>query len=339
MNPIIEVLVTIAFEEQHYQILREISPRLRITTHLARRVDEVPEELWARCEVLYTDRVLPPPELVPNLRWIQLHWAGIDSLVDSPIFHQPGITITHLSGSNAPQVAEYVLMMLLALGHKMPALIENQAKAEWSGSKWERFLPQELRGSTVGLVGYGSINRQVARLLQPFGATIYACKRDARHPADNGYIREGYGDPEGDFFHRLYPMEALRSMLKECDFVVVAVPFSKNTANLIGVEELRVMKPTAYLINVARGGIVNQEALVAALKENRLAGAALDVFAEEPLPPKDPLWKLPNVLLSPHISGTSKYYKDRAIALFAENLNRYLVGMPVFNQYDPERGY
>lgn len=339
MNPVIEVLLTIQFPEPLLENLRELSPRLHITALPARRPEDIPEEVWTRTEVLYTDQVLPEADQAPNLRWIQFHWAGIDALVQSPLLHKPDLTATTLSGSNAPQVAEYVMMMLLSLGHRLPALVESQAKSDWPSSRWDRFLPRELRGSTVGLVGYGSISRQVARLLQSFGATILATKRDAMHPADPGYIREGYGDPHGDFFTRLYPTQALRSMLKECDFVVVTVPRTPETQNMIGVEELKALKPTAFLINVSRGSVIDEEALVDALKENRLAGAALDVFAEEPLPPNHPLWKMPNVLITPHISGASAHYDERAIALFGDNLNRYLVGMPLFNRYDPELGY
>jgi phosphoglycerate dehydrogenase-like enzyme len=150
---------------------------------------------------------------------------------------------------------------------------------------------------------------------------------------------EGLGDPQGDLFQRLYPVQALKSMLHQCDFIIVTVPLTPDTRGLVGVEELGAAKSTAYLIDTSRGGVVDHAAMVAALEERRLAGAALDVFPEEPLSPDSPLWHMPNVIVTPHISGSSLYYNERAVTLFAENLNRYLAGLPLFNRFDPAAGY
>jgi phosphoglycerate dehydrogenase-like enzyme len=229
--------------------------------------------------------------------------------------------------------------MMLALGHHLPDLNSLQKQSEWPPERWERFSPRELRDSTVGIIGYGSVGRQIARLLYGFGAKVLAAKRDAMHPEDNGYIPEGMGDPNGDYVHRLYPTQALQSMLKECDFVVVTTPLTQETRNLLGPNELAVFKPTAYLIDIGRGGVIDQAALITALREHKIAGAALDVFPEEPLPADSPLWKLPNVILSPHIAGYSSAYDARAVALFAENLTRYLAGLPLYNQIDIAKGY
>jgi phosphoglycerate dehydrogenase-like enzyme len=283
--------------------------------------------------------VLPAPELVPNLRWIQFHWAGVDHIVNEPLLRKPELVATTLSGAAVSQVAEYIVMMLLALGHHMPELLTYQKRAEWPRDRWERFMPVELRGSAVGIVGYGSIGRQLARLLAGFGATVLAAKRDAMHPEDFDYVPEGMGDPGGDYVHRIYPAEALRSMLKECDFVVVSVPKSTGTLNLIKAEELAAMKPSAYLVDISRGGIVDHNALASALKDRKIAGAALDVFPEEPLPADSPLWKLPNVLITPHISGITSQYDERAMEMFSANLARYLAGLPLYNRIDPDRGY
>jgi phosphoglycerate dehydrogenase-like enzyme len=339
MSEAIEVLITIPFPDVLVQPLREISSRLNISLTMARKVEEVAPDVWARTEVLYTDRVLPDPAQVPCLRWIQFHYAGIDHAVNSPILQKPGMMATNLSGAAVPQVGEYAVMMMLALGHRLPSVMDNQARAEWPRDRWDRFTPFELRGATVGLVGYGSVNRQVARLLQPFGVTILAAKRDAMHPYDSGYTIDGLGDPQGDFFTRLYPYQALQSMLKECDFVVVAVPLTPATHGLMGAAELAVMKPTAFLIDLARGGVIDQPALIHALYERKIAGAALDVFTQEPLLPDSPLWQMPNVIVTPHICGISQHYDERAMTLFGENLNRYLVGLPLYNQFDPQIGY
>jgi phosphoglycerate dehydrogenase-like enzyme len=230
-------------------------------------------------------------------------------------------------------------MVALALGHRLPDLIVHQKRSEWPKDRWERFSPLELRGSTVGIVGYGSVGRQVAHLMHEFGVTLLATKRDVLHPADTGYIPEGMGDPEGDFIYRLYPPQALGSMLKECDFVIITVPLTAETRNLIGAKELSMCKPSAFLIDVSRGGVVDHSALYAALRDQKIAGAALDVFPEEPLPSDNPLWKMPNVILTPHISGNTPLYDDRAVAFFAENLHRYLAGLSLYNRVDITRGY
>ena len=230
-------------------------------------------------------------------------------------------------------------MMMLALGHKLPEMLDQQRKASWPKDRWERFSPMELRASTVGIVGYGSIGRQAARLLHGFGARVFATKRDLRHPEDTGYIPEDQGDPTGDFVHRLYPAEALHSMAKDCDFLVITTPLSPGTRGLINEEVFEIMKPNALLIDISRGGVVDHTALIAALREHKIAGAALDVFPEEPLPADNPLWKMPNVILSPHISGNTPFYDERAMDLFAENLRRYLEGRPLLNPFNIEAGY
>lgn len=335
----VEVLVTIPFNEHQISHLREISPRLKINVQPVRKAEEISGESWARAEVLYTDRILPQPEQVPNLRWIQSHYAGLDFAVDTPLMHRPDLMVTTLSGAAAPQMAEYALTMILALGHRLLELEQSQSKADWPKDRWERFRPLELRGSTVGIVGYGSVGREVARLVRAFGAKVLATKQNVMHPEDKGYTIEGLGDPGGDLFDRLYPPQALRSMLKECDFVVVSLPLTHDTRGMIGAAELAAMKPSAYLIYIGRGGVIDQGALINILQERRIAGAALDVFAEEPLPSGNPLWRLNNVFLTPHIAGVSAYYNDRAVDLFSENLRRYLSGAPLLNRFDVEKGY
>lgn len=338
-NAPLEVLSTVAFSDEQLAMLRELSPRIRITAIPTRAVEDLPTDLLGRVEVLYTDRIIPQPGQCPNLKWVQFHFAGIDFALDAPLLKQPDIHFTTLSGAAAPQVAEYAVMMLLALGHHLADIIGNQTKADWPRNKWERFSPVELRGSTVGVLGYGSIGREIARLLHPWGVQVLAVKRDAMHPEDGGYIPAGMGDPAGDYFTRLYPMQAIKSMLGECDFIIISLPLTAQTQGLIGVDALAACKPTAQLVHIGRGGVVDQAALLAALQDRKIAGAALDVFSEEPLPPNSPFWKLPNVIISPHIAGVSAHYQDRAAAMFAENMRRYLEGSPLLNKFDPARGY
>jgi phosphoglycerate dehydrogenase-like enzyme len=335
----VEILITLPFAEDIIAPLRERFPTINLTLHAARRPEDVPVELWKRVQVLYTDRVLPDPEFVPALCWLQFHSAGIDFAIGSPLLNKPGLQVTTLSGAAAPQTAEFALASILALAHHLPEVFTAQSRAEWPRERWDRYRPVELRGSAVGIIGYGSIGRELARLLQPFDVRILAVKFDAMHPADNEYTIPGLGDPDGNLFTRLYPFQALKSMLKTCDFVVVFTPLTTQTRGMFGPAELAAMKPGASLVVVGRGGVVNEQALIEALQERHLASAALDVFEEEPLSPTSPLWKQQNLMVTPHIAGLSAHYDSRAMDLFAANLARYLLDDSLFNRYEPARGY
>lgn len=335
----IEVLTTIPFPESVMQRLREVTPHLHITMHPAEKADEIAMDLWNRTEILYTDIVVPEVEAVPNLRWIQYHYAGVDFLLDTPLPEKKDLQITTMSGASAIQEGEYILGMLLGLGHHFAELFQNQLKHDWPTDRWEKFSPRELTNATVGIIGYGSIGREVARLLQPFNCKILATKRDAMNPVDTGYNIEGHGDPEGNLFHRLYPIQALKAMIKECDFVIMLLPLTAQTRGIYDEEVIRAMKPGSFLVVASRGGIVDESALYQALSEHAIAGAALDVFSREPFPAENPLWKLPNVIMTPHVSGFSPNYKERAGMMFAENLERYLHGERLLNKWDPERSY
>jgi phosphoglycerate dehydrogenase-like enzyme len=334
MDDPIEVLITLAFTDELMKQISDVSPRLSVEKVVARKADEISDEVWKRVDVLYTNRVLPKPEQAPRLRWIQFHWAGVDHALEEPILQKEGISVTSMSGASASQMAEHAVMMMLALGHHLPDVFTHQKKAEWPSGRWDLFSPHELRGSKVGIIGYGSIGRQIARLLQTFGATVLATKRDILHPEDTGYTLEGLGDPSGDLVNRLYPPQALCSMLKECDFVVVTLPRTTATRDLLGAKELAAFKPGAFLVDISRGDIVDHSALIPLLREHKIAGAALDVFPTEPLPADSPLWKLPNVIITPHIAGFSQHYDERATALFTQNLQRYLDELPLYNLLD-----
>lgn len=335
----LDVLITLPLENVILDNLRAISPRINILHQSTRKPEDIPPETWRRAEVLYTDLCLPQLEQAPNLRWIQVNYAGVDHLITAPVMQKADLMVTTISGAAAPQVAEFAVMMMMAQGRRMLEIAANQSRKEWPRDRWERFSPVELNGATVGIIGYGSIGREIARLLHPFHCTILAVKRDGMHPRDPGYIPSGHGDPEGDLFTRLYPPEALRAMLKLCDFVAVCLPLTPGTRGMIAGPEFAVMKPSAYLVDVGRGGVVDHAALLTALQEKKLAGAALDVFAEEPLQPTSALWRLPNVILSPHIAGISPHYLERAAAVFTENLRRYINGTALLNLYHPELGY
>ena len=316
--------------------LREVSPRVIVDHRTAETLDEL-GDVWQAVEVLYTTRLAPLPEAAPRLRWVQGHFAGVDQLLGHPLLRR--VTLTTSSGIHAPAMAEYVLMMVLAFAHHLPRMIEVQQRAEWPGQRWALFVPQELRDATIGIVGYGSIGRETARLAHAFGTRVLALKRQVDHLADDGWRLPNVGDAAGEYVDRLYAPDQLHAMLAECDYVVVAAPLTPETRGLLGAAEFQAMKRTAVVINVARGGVIDEAALVDALRNQVIGGAALDVFEQEPLPADSPLWHLPNVILSPHVSGFTPHYDERAMALFAENLRRYVAGEPLLNVVDVQRGY
>ena len=327
----INLLVSFDLPDAHQKQLKEVSDQINLIVLPVRETAEIPPERWADVDILYTWNVLPDPEQAPNLKWVQFNSAGVDSFLNHPLLQKEGVIATSMSGVITGQMAEYVMMAMnrLTAAHQWPP----------EKKKWEGLMPTELRHSTVGILGYGSIGRQVARLLQPFGATVLAAKKDVMHPEDKGYIMEGMGDPHGDFFDRLYPIEAFHSLLKESDFVVLALPLTDETHHLLDAKAFQAMKTTAFLINVGRGELVDQDALVTALREKKIAGAALDVFEKEPLPEDSPLWELENVILSPHVAGLSRTLREETLSLFIENLNRYLAELPLYNRVDVEKGY
>ena len=334
----IHVLITLPFPEPLIERLTAVSPQLKIHVHNVKSVEELPEELLPEIEILYALSVLPEPEEAPKLRWVQLHLTRVDHIVEHSLMHSE-VMVTTLSGASAPQVAEFALMSILSLSRRLPIMFKDAADVRWAGDRFKSYRSIELRGSTVGIIGYGSIGREVARLCRAFGARVLAVKRDLKRLKDKGYALEGLGDPEAELPDRLYPPQAVCSMVSECDFVVVTVPLTPKTRGMIDAQVFKGIKPTAYLIDVSSGGVVDHGALVEALYEKRLAGVVLDVYPVEPLPASSPLWDMPNVILSPHVAGSSGQYYERAVDLFVENLHRYRAGRPLLNRYDPDRMY
>ena len=326
----IHVLSTMSFPDEWLDRLRAISPRLVVAQHSAATPGAVPPEILRRAEVIYTGEVFPDHALAPRLRWVQLDTSGADHVARTPVWRSD-IALTTLNGVAPPTMAEYALMMMLAFAHHLPLMIAHQARADWPGDIERRrlFTPRELRGATVGIVGFGSIGRELGRIAHAIGMRVLALRRE---PA----VGQGDGlyEPDG-----LYGPDGLAEMLPHCDYVVLIVPYTAATHHLIGRAALRSMKPAAVLVNMARGGVVEETALIEALRTGWIAGAALDVFEEEPLPADSPLWAMPNVVISPHVAGLTPHYLERVIELFGENLCRYLAEEPLLNRVQRERGY
>lgn len=332
----INVLVAMNFSEDILNRLRAVSDRLNIVCYAG----QVPPQAYADIEVLYTIFNFPTPAEAPHLKWIQLHYAGLDTVVNRPIAQQEHIQITSASGIHATPIAEYCIGMMLAFSLQLPKLLRLQAQSKWADRPHEAFRPIGLRGQTLGIVGYGSIGRELARIADAMGMTVLATKNNLLKPQEElDYIEDGTGDPNADIPERLYPPEALGTMVAECDYVVVTVPLTEKTRHMLNADILAQMKPTSVIINIGRGATIDEQALIHALNHNIIAGAALDVFEEEPLPADSPLWQMENVIISPHISGNNTRYVERASRVFEENLRRYVNHQPLLNQFDRKRGY
>jgi phosphoglycerate dehydrogenase-like enzyme len=335
------VLITAPVEEDWLQRLRNLWPDLQFV-QLPARSKTVSDELWREAEILYMSFAtsLPTTEQAPRLRWVQLYSAGADAVSQSPLFQTSAVNFTTTSGIHAIPMAEYTFTMVLAWFHRLPNLLDLQRQGQWphNNVRSTSLVPKELSQQTIGIVGYGSIGRQVARLANAFGMRILAMQRGTDH-RDKGYQIATVGDPEGTFPDRYFTPEQLPIMLAECDVVVIAVPLTPNTQGMFNEAAFAAMKPTAFLVNIARGEVCNESDLMHALQEKRIEGAALDVFQHEPLHSNSPLWQLPNVFITPHISGLTTQYNERAAALFAENLRRYLTNQPLFNVVDKAQGY
>ena len=257
----------------------------------------------------------------PRLRWIHSASAGVDRVTTSAV-RERGLTVTNARGVFSKPIAEYVVMMALAIARRLPQLLELQRERTW-----QPLRGRELSELTIGIVGYGDIGKEVARLLEPFGCRVIATRR---HP--------DRGPGEGSRVE-MYGLDQLNEVLRQSDIVVVAAPLTDETAGLIGAEQLGEMRETAWLINIARGRLIDELALRRALESGWIGGAVLDVFSEEPLSPESPLYRTPNLVITPHTSWASNRVAERTVDLFVENLKRDRAGAPLRNVVDLEAGY
>jgi phosphoglycerate dehydrogenase-like enzyme len=290
---------------------------------------ETLEPILRETEILLSNPIVPDNilERAAHLRWVQLTSAGADRLVESELVLSGRVTVTTASGIHAIPISEYVIGVMIAFAKGFPRAFRSQAN-----NAWQAYLAAELDGATVGVLGLGAIGGRVAELSKALGMRVLAVRRSCQQRTTGAEA----GEP---FVDGMFPRSELPAFLAECDYLVLAVPLTAESRHMIGEAELAAMKPTAVIVNIARGAVIDQEALVRALKGGRIGGAALDVTEPEPLPPDSELWGLENVMITPHISGGTPRYMDRAIELFCDNLRRYLAGEPLRNVVDPSRGY
>ena len=335
------LLITSYLKPEHVERIRRADERLRViyepdllgkpryaadhtAPHTRTPADEARwRTLLAQADILFdfdpTHRK-DLPDLAPNVRWIQATSAGIGQMVQQFGYatRMPNTVFTTASGVHARPLAEFVVMAVLIHFKGALRVIDHQARRHW-----ERYAGTDLEGRVLALVGLGRVGSEVARLCRAMGMTVYGTDLNPAPDAVDRYFEPGQ----------------LSAMLPLADVLVVIVPHTPQTEKLIGARELALLPRGAFFINIARGQVVDESALVDALRSRHLSGAALDVFAEEPLPPGSPLWGMPHVLVSPHSASTSDRENGRIVDLFCDNLRRFLNGQPLRNVLDPPRMY
>jgi phosphoglycerate dehydrogenase-like enzyme len=279
---------------------------------------------------------LPPRnfDALPDLKFIQLSTVGYEHLRNRNFADRP-LRVCNARGIFDSAIGEWNLAMMVNLARDLPAMLRNQERAAWERD--DRFQ-QEIRGRVLGLWGYGGIGRETARLAKAYGLTVHTLTRSGVRPRMNVYTPPGTGDPEGVLPDCVFVAGQEEEFLSGLDFLVLALPHTRQSNGMVGEKELRALPRTAFVLNPARGPIIQEEALLRALSEGWIAGAALDTHFAYPLPPEHPLWRLPNVILTPHISGAdkSRLFPARVADLFAQNVARYLDGQPLLNEVTPE---
>jgi glyoxylate/hydroxypyruvate reductase len=257
-------------------------------------------------------------QLAPRLKWVQSSSSGVGEWIRRLKLVETPIVVTNAAGMHARPLAEYVVFVMLYFARRWPRVV-----AEQGAHHWERCAIDTLEGKTLGVIGLGSVGQMVAKLARPFGVRVIG-------------TRHSGADADVD---QVFIPDRLDEVLRQSDYVVLSVPHTTATAGMIGARELALMKPTAVLINIARGTLVDEAALIEALRHGALGGVALDVVSREPLAADSPLWDLPNALVTPHSMSTARSENEWLTDLFCDNLRRYLSGDPLRNQVDKTRGY
>lgn len=267
-----------------------------------------------------------PYDLLPKatrLRWYQQWGAGVDWLMRYPQVAEMDFVLTNASGVHPIQITEHIFALLLAFARGLPRAVQAQTCSEWDRAEGGNIF--ELYGKTMLLVGVGAIGERTAEIAVALGMRVIGIRRNFNQTAPH--------------VEAMFGPDRLLDLLPEADFVVLTIPFTQETKKLFSEREFHAMKPTAYIINIGRGGTIDEEALVEAINEGKIAGAGLDVFEKEPLPSNSPLWTTPNVIITAHYAGRTPHYEERARAIFLDNLERYTAGQPLRNVVDKKLGY
>ena len=296
---------------------------------------ELPVSLIRDREAIFC--MLPPQNVaeMKELRFIQIGSAGYAQLFGLGLTER-GIRACNAVGVHAVAIAEWSMAMMINLARDLRGMIRNQETAVWE--RHARFQ-QEIRGSTLGVWGYGAIGREAARQAKALGLKVHVMDRGAVVACPNVYRMDGTGDQEGTLPDRVFLPEQKRAFLSGLDFLLLSMPLTSATEGIVGREELAMLRPSCFILNPARGPLIQEEALLNVLREGRIAGAALDTHYHYPMPPDHPLWRFPNVIMTPHISGStlSPHYRTRVWELFVKNVRHFSDGETLLNELTPEQ--
>lgn len=308
--------------------LRAISPELEIEF----RPGSEPE---GDAEVVVGGWIPLDRARLPKLRWYQLSSTGLEHFGEQPGWAE-GLVLTNASGGESVPVAEYAIAAMLDHAQRGPERRASHARHAWPDPPSPLYA-RTLRGSTLAIAGYGSLAREIARLAAALGMRVLVARTEGAGTTGLRFREADTGDPDRRIPERTVPLAQLASIACEADYLVLALPLTGKTRSTVDRVLLEALRPSVFLVNVGRGGLVDQDALAEALRAGRLAGAALDVVEPEPLPPESPLWELPNVLITPHLAGFVR--EPVLVSLFVENLQRDLDGRELLNVVDLGRGY
>jgi len=319
MQMSLNVVLSSAEGEAFFYLLDDV-PGVTITTcareHIPRHALEM--------DIFYGHPSAELIGLAPRLKWIQAPSAGVEFVARVPDLVASDVILTNTRGAHGPSIGEHTLALLLALTRHIPESMEQQRRKHWERGRLYR-TAREINGLTMGIVGFGALGRGIALRARGFEMNVLAV--DAQAIDGKPLVEE------------VWPVSRLEELLSVSDVVVVSAPLTTGTANLLNSEMIGAIKKDAYLIVVSRGGIVDEEALVDALESGALAGAGIDVTAEEPLPAESRLWEAPRLILTPHLAGASAPKERRVVEIFKENLIRYQNGDPLLNVVDKSKGY
>ncbi|MGH7933724.1 MAG: D-2-hydroxyacid dehydrogenase [Candidatus Binataceae bacterium] len=335
-----KIVSTVGLTPEHRKIIQDAAGDAELDDRECRSQAEITALAGnGGCDVLFSFRA--PDDLMknsPQLKWIQLLSAGADHLLRGQVAERTDVAVTTASGIHSVAIAEYTIGSMLAFAHGFHITSRSQFRREWKRDNFMRTL-ESTRGKTLGVIGYGSIGRETARIAQALGMDVFALKRDPAAHADPGWNPPGVGDSEGIIPKRFYGPGECAAILRESDYITVTLPLTATTRKFIGRREIAAMRPHAYIVNIGRGEVIDQDELIEALKGKRIGGAGLDVFEREPLESESALWDIETAILTPHMSGAHRDYNTNACHLFADNLRRFRAGQPLYNLVDRGLGY
>jgi phosphoglycerate dehydrogenase-like enzyme len=331
----VHVAVAYPFDEETLATFRAVSDRLDLHVNPSYGQAAVDEVMTPDMDGLIGMGLPTDRSAIARLRWVQILSAGAEVALAGGQWPL-SVVLTNARGCYAGAIAQYTLGAILRIAERMDERNELQRRGRWPEDQ-DEYVGRLLRGQTLLIVGYGGIGREIGRLAAAFGMRVIAAKARPDQRVDTSFRLPGTGDPDGSIPDRIIGIEGLAAAAAEADFVSITLPITPTSRGIVSREVIRALGGHAWIVNTGRGPVVDEDALLEALTERRIGGAVLDVFGQEPLPEGHPLWSLSNVVITPHVSGSSGALEHQK--LIAENLRRFVAGEALLNVVDPQRGY